>query len=123
MGERNVFCNVEVLGSTPTASTNQRTCIGQSRRQRNIMKELHLTIKSSSRIKEVYLNGILKAAVYEKKDGGIDKIFLYRYKEEKGNISYTNMLDVIADLLPSEWKKKLTFSVDANIVKNPRLYR
>jgi len=87
------------------------------------MKELHLTIKSSSRIKEVYLNGMRKAAVYEKKDGGIDKIFLYRYKEEKGNRSYTNMLDVIADLLPSEWKKKLTFSVDANIVKNPRLYR
>ena len=123
MGERNVFCNVEVVGSTPTVSTNQRTCIGQSRRQRNIMKELHLTIKSSSRIKEVYLNGMRKAAVYEKKDGGIDKIFLYRYKEEKGNRSYTNMLDVIADLLPGEWKKKQTFSVDANIVKNPRLYR
>ena len=123
MGERNVTCSVEVVGSTPTASTNQRTCIGQSRRQRNIMRELHLTIKSSSRIKEVYLNGMRKAAVYEKKDGGIDKVFLYRDKEEKGNRSYTNMLDVITDMLPSEWKKKQTFSVDANIVENLRLYR
>ena len=87
------------------------------------MKELHLTIKSSSRIKEVYLNGMRKAAVYEKKDGGIDKVFLYRDKEEKGNRSYTNMLDVITDMLPSEWKKKQTFSVDANIVENLRLYR
>ena len=87
------------------------------------MRELHLTIKSSSSIKEVYLNGMRKAAVYEKKDGGIDKVFLYRDKEEKGNRSYTNMSDVITDLLPSEWKKKQTFSADANIKENLILYR
>lgn len=87
------------------------------------MTDIHLTIRSSSRIKEVYLNGKRKAAVYEKKDGSIDKVFLYRDKEERGNRSYTNMLDVIADLLPSEWTQIWTFSVDANIVENLRLYR
>jgi hypothetical protein len=71
----------------------------------------------------VYLNGKRKAAVYEKKDGSIDKVFLYSDKEERGNRSYTNMLDVIADLLPSEWTQIWTFSVDANIVENLRLYR
>ena len=66
--------------------------------------DLHLTIRSSSRIKEVYLNGNRKAAVYEKQDGGIDKVFLYLDKEKKRNRCYNNILDVIADLLPNAWK-------------------
>jgi len=67
------------------------------------MKEIHLRIRSSSRIKEVHLNGKRKAAIYEKKDGCIDNVFLYHDKEKPVKRSYAKMLDVIADLLPSEW--------------------
>jgi len=67
------------------------------------MKEIHLRIRSSSRIKEVLLNGKRKAAIYEKKDGCIDNVFLYLDKEKPVKRSYAKMLDVIADLLPSEW--------------------
>ena len=67
------------------------------------MRDTYLAIRSSSRIKEVYLNGERKAAVYEKRDGSIDKVFLYLDKEKRVNRSYAKMLDVIADLLPAEW--------------------
>jgi len=73
------------------------------------MRDIHLTLRSSSRIKEVHLNGKRKAAIYEKKDGCIDKVFLYFDKEKLVNKNYANMLDVIADLLPYDWKWKIYF--------------
>ena len=81
------------------------------------MRDIHLTLRSSSRIKEVHLNGKRKAAIYEKKDGCIDKVFLYFDKEKSANKSYTNMLDVIADLLPGEWTSKQKCSVDVNTIE------
>ena len=85
--------------------------------------DIHLTLRSSSRIKEVHLNGKRKAAIYKKKDGRIDKVFLYFDKDNSVNKSYTNMLDVIADLLPGEWTSKQEFSVDANIIEKLKLNR
>ena len=67
------------------------------------MSDTYLTVRSSSKIKEVYLNGERKAAVYEKGDGSIDKVFLYLDKEKRVITSYEKMLDVIVDLLPAEW--------------------
>ena len=86
------------------------------------MKDIHLTLRSSSRIKEVHLNGKRKAAIYKKKDGCIDKVFLYFDKEKPVNKSYANMLDVIADLLPGEWTSKQKFSVDANTTEKLTIY-
>ena len=87
------------------------------------MRDIHLTLRSSSRIKEVHLNGKRKAAIYEKKDGCIDKVFLYFDKEKPVNRNYANMLDVIADLLPGEWTSKQEFSVDASIIEKLKLNR
>lgn len=87
------------------------------------MQDIHLTLRSSSRIKEVHLNGKRKAAIYEKKDGCIDKVFLYFDQEMPVNRSYANMLDVIADLLPGEWTSKQKFSVDENIIEKLKLNR
>ena len=67
------------------------------------MTDLHLTIKSSPRIKEVYLDGERRAAIYEKGNGCIDKVFLYSEKEKRATKIYVKSLDVVMDLLAEKW--------------------
>ena len=67
------------------------------------MHELSITIRSSPRIKEVYLDGQRRAAIYEKENGSIDKVFLYPGKEIRVTKAYSNSFDVVTELLAERW--------------------
>ena len=71
--------------------------------KRKPMNDLHLIIKSSPRIKEVYLDGERRAAIYENGSGCIDKVFLYPEKEKRTIRTYVKSLDVVMDLLAEKW--------------------